>query len=58
MLKSSLKEKGGEGNTMPCKKTVVGKTYKAKKWAKRFGKGRPVRKVKGGFKIYPKKRKK
>jgi len=34
----------------------LGKVYRLKKWAVRFAKGRPVRKVKGGYKIYPKKK--
>ncbi len=33
----------------------VGKVYDSKKWAKRFACGRPVRKVKGGWKIGKKK---
>lgn len=41
---------------MPCKRTVVGKKYKSKKWAKRWAKGRPIRKVKGGYKIGRKKK--
>lgn len=36
---------------MPCKKTVVGKTYRSKRWARRFAKGRPVRKTKKGYRI-------
>jgi len=37
---------------MGCRKrTVVGSTYKSKRWAKRFAAGRPVRKVKGGYRI-------
>ena len=35
----------------PCRKTVVGKTYKKKRWAKRFAHGRPVRHVKSGYRI-------
>ncbi len=31
--------------------SCVGKVYKSKKWAKRFGKGRKITPVKGGFKI-------
>jgi hypothetical protein len=34
----------------------VGKTFKSKRWARRWAKGRPVRKVKGGWKIYARKR--
>ena len=33
----------------------VGKIYRSKKWAKRWAAGRPIRKVKGGYKILPKK---
>lgn len=37
---------------MPCgKKSLVGRTYRSKRWAKRFAQGRPVRKVKKGYKI-------
>jgi len=32
----------------------LGKVYRLKKWAVSFAKGRPVRKVKGGYKIMPK----
>jgi len=34
----------------------VGKVYRLKKWAVSFAKGRPVRKVKGGWKICRKKK--
>lgn len=37
-------------------KSNLGKVYRLKKWAVRFAKGRPVRKVKGGWKIYSKKK--
>jgi len=37
-------------------KSNLGKVYRLKKWAVRFAKGRPVRKVKGGYKIYRKKK--
>lgn len=39
-------------------RTNVGKVYRAKRWAKRWARGRPVRKVKGGYKILPGKKKK
>jgi len=32
----------------------VGKVFRAKRWAKRWAEGRPVKKVKGGWKIMPK----
>lgn len=32
---------------MPC----VGRTYKKKHWARRFAEGRPVRRVKRGWRI-------
>jgi len=35
------------GKKMSC----VGRTYKSKRWAKRWAEGRPIRKVKGGYKI-------
>jgi len=34
----------------------LGKVYRLKKWAVQFAKGRPVRKVKGGYKICRKKK--
>jgi len=34
----------------------LGNVYRLKKWAVRFAKGRPVRKVKGGWKICRKKK--
>jgi len=34
----------------------VGKVYRLKRWAVSFAKGRPVRKVPGGYKILPKKK--
>ena len=37
-------------------KSNLGNVYRLKKWAVHFAKGRPVRKVKGGYKIYPKKK--
>jgi len=41
-------------------KSNLGNVYRLKKWAERFAKGRPVRKVRGGWKICrkPKRRKK
>jgi len=36
---------------MPCRRTSVGKTFKSKRWARRWAKGRPVYKVKGGWRI-------
>lgn len=37
---------------MPCKKrTIVGRIYKTKRWAKRWAGGRVIRKVKGGYRI-------
>lgn len=42
---------GGNAN-MGCE----GKVYRSKRWAKRFGKGRKIRKVKGGYRIGKKKR--
>jgi len=37
---------------MPCaRRSPVGKVYRSKRWAKRWAKGRPIRKVKGGYKI-------
>lgn len=39
---------------MPCgARTNVGKIYRSKRWAKRWAKGRPVKKVPGGYKIMP-----
>ncbi|MCJ7546803.1 MAG: hypothetical protein MUP30_08265 [Deltaproteobacteria bacterium] len=32
-------------------RTNLGKTYRSKRWAKRWARGRPVRKVKGGWRI-------
>lgn len=32
-------------------RTVVGKVFKEKRWAKRWAKGRPVRKVRRGYRI-------
>jgi len=34
----------------------LGKVYRLRKWAVNFAKGRPVRKVKGGYKICAKKK--
>lgn len=34
-------------------RTNVGKVYRQKRWAKRWAIGRPIRKVKGGWKIMP-----
>lgn len=37
---------------MGCgKRTLVGRTYKRKRWAKRWARGRPTRKVKKGYRI-------
>lgn len=37
---------------MGCrKKSLVGRVYRSKRWAKRWAKDRPIRKVKGGWKI-------
>ncbi len=36
----------------------LGKVYRLKKWAVNFAKGRPVRKVPGGWKIYRKRKRK
>ena len=43
---------------MPCRRSIVGRIYKAKRWAKRFGRGRAIRKVKGGYKIVARLRRK
>jgi len=34
-------------------RTNVGKVYSKKRWAKRWAKGRPVRRVRNGWKIMP-----
>lgn len=34
-------------------RTNVGKIYRSKRWAKRWAKGRPVKKVQGGYEIMP-----
>lgn len=39
-------------------RTVVGKVFREKRWARRWAKGRPVRKVAGGYKIMPGRKKK
>lgn len=36
---------------MPCRRTIVGRVYKSKRWAKRFAKGRKIRKTKKGYRI-------
>jgi len=37
---------------MPCpRRTVVGRVFRSKRWARRWAKGRPVSKVVGGYKI-------
>lgn len=36
----------------------LGKVYKRKSWAKRWARGRPIKKVPGGWKIMAKRRKK
>jgi hypothetical protein len=37
---------------MPCgRRSLVGRTYRSKMWARRWAMGRPVRKVRGGYKI-------
>jgi hypothetical protein len=37
---------------MSCgKKSLVGRVYRSKRWAKRFAQGRPVKKTKGGWRI-------
>ncbi len=33
------------------RRTVVGRTFKKKRWARRWAKGRKVAKVKGGYTI-------
>lgn len=35
----------------PRARTNVGKVYRSKRWAERWAKGRPVRKVAGGWQI-------
>jgi hypothetical protein len=38
--------------SMGCgKRSLVGRKFKSKKWAKRFAAGRPVRVTKGGWRI-------
>lgn len=40
------------GETVGCRKrTLVGRTYRSKRWARRWAAGRPVRRVKGGWRI-------
>jgi len=34
-----------------CARSLVGRVYKSKRWAKRFADGRPIKKVKNGWKI-------
>lgn len=37
---------------MGCgRRSLIGRIYRSKKWAKRWARGRPVRKVKGGYRI-------
>lgn len=37
---------------MACgRRSLVGRTYRSKRWARRWAKGRPVAKVKGGYRI-------
>lgn len=37
---------------MGCgRRSNVGRVYKQKRWAKRFAAGRPVQRVKGGYRI-------
>jgi len=55
-ISQGAKVRGKRGRALKRKKkkrtgSNLGKVYRLKKWAMRFAKGRPVRKVAGGWKI-------
>jgi len=64
-ISTGAKVRGARGRALKRRKrkkakkrvrSSLGKVYRLKKWAVRFAKGRPVRKVRGGWKIMPKKK--
>lgn len=61
-ISRGAKMRGVRGRTLKRKKSKkrvqsnLGKVYRLKKWAVRFAKGRPVRKVAGGYKIIRKRK--
>ena len=65
-ISTGAKVRGARGRALKrkrkkAKKRVrsnLGKIYRSRKWAVRFAKGRPVRKVPGGYKICRKPRRK
>jgi len=64
-ISSGAKVRGARGRALKRRKrkkakrrvrSNLGKVYRLKKWAVQFAKGRPVRKVRGGWKICRKKK--